>query len=247
MRGQQSGHGPAGDAAVKLMLAKSVSTIPRCLSESAEPDDAAGEVEQVLVETGSAFVADGAKAGSRQPRNGWPAVSGLRPGAWPLRLSFGADLRLPFRPTPLLPPGTGVRSMSTTVIQHVLNRLKEIGVGHVFGVPGDYAFPVNDAICHHPDIKWIGCCNELNAAYAADGYARVHGVGALSTTYGVGELSAINGWPAPTPSTCPCSIWSGCRPCRSRRITRLSTTRWATGSSTSSRSCRRRWCAPVRS
>ncbi|MFJ2267880.1 alpha-keto acid decarboxylase family protein [Streptomyces sp. NPDC087849] len=83
--------------------------------------------------------------------------------------------------------------MSTTVIQHVLNRLKEIGVGHVFGVPGDYAFPVNDAVCHHPDIKWIGCCNELNAAYAADGYARVHGVGALSTTYGVGELSAING------------------------------------------------------
>ncbi|MEV5785463.1 alpha-keto acid decarboxylase family protein [Streptomyces sp. NPDC048448] len=83
--------------------------------------------------------------------------------------------------------------MSTTVIQHVLNRLRDIGVRHVFGVPGDYAFPVDDAIAEHPDIDWIGSCNELNAAYSADGYARVHGIGAVCTTYGVGELSAING------------------------------------------------------
>ena len=41
-------------------------------------------------------------------------------------------------------------------------------------------------------IDWVGCCNELNAGYAADGYARIRGVGAISTTYGVGELSAIN-------------------------------------------------------
>jgi indolepyruvate decarboxylase len=83
--------------------------------------------------------------------------------------------------------------MTTTVIQYVLARLHDIGVGDVFGVPGDYAFAVNDAICEHPDINWIGCCNELNAAYAADGYARVKGVGAVCTTYGVGELSAVNG------------------------------------------------------
>jgi TPP-dependent 2-oxoacid decarboxylase len=37
--------------------------------------------------------------------------------------------------------------------------------------------------------------NELNAAYAADGYARVkeHGLGVVLTTFGVGELSAMNG------------------------------------------------------
>ncbi|GGK25033.1 indole-3-pyruvate decarboxylase [Streptomyces camponoticapitis] len=81
----------------------------------------------------------------------------------------------------------------TTVIQHVLNRLQDIGVKHVFGVPGDYAFPINDAIAQHPDVEWVGNCNELNAAYCADGYARVHGVGAVCTTYGVGELSAICG------------------------------------------------------
>jgi indolepyruvate decarboxylase len=83
--------------------------------------------------------------------------------------------------------------MAKTVIEHVLSRLHEIGITDIFGVPGDYAFSVNDAICNDPNIRWVGCCNELNAAYAADGYARIKGVGALCTTYGVGELSAING------------------------------------------------------
>lgn len=81
--------------------------------------------------------------------------------------------------------------MGTTVIEYVLGRLHEIGITDIFGVPGDFAFPVQDAIVAHPDINWIGDCNELNAAYAADGYARIRGVGAVSTTYGVGELSAI--------------------------------------------------------
>ena len=82
--------------------------------------------------------------------------------------------------------------MAKTVIQHVLARLSDIGVTDVFGVPGDYSFPVNDAICNSRKLRWIGCANELNAAYAADGYARIRGVGAVCTTYGVGELSAIN-------------------------------------------------------
>jgi indolepyruvate decarboxylase len=82
--------------------------------------------------------------------------------------------------------------MNRTVIEHVLSRLHDLGIRDVFGVPGDYAFPVNDAICNS-QLRWVGCCNELNAAYAADGYARVKGLGALCTTYGVGELSALNG------------------------------------------------------
>jgi len=80
-----------------------------------------------------------------------------------------------------------------TVIEYVLSRLREIGVTDIFGVPGDFSFPINDAICHSTQVRWIGCCNELNAAYAADGYARVRGAGAVCTTYGVGELSALNG------------------------------------------------------
>ena len=60
-------------------------------------------------------------------------------------------------------------------------------------MPGDYAFPINNAICDDKELRWIGCCNELNAAYAADGYARINGMSALSTTFGVGELSALCG------------------------------------------------------
>src|SRR6201996_300272 len=83
--------------------------------------------------------------------------------------------------------------MAMTVIQHVLSRLQSIGISDVFGVPGDFSFPACDAISEDPRMRWIGCCNELNAAYAADGYARIKGFGAVCTTYGVGELSAING------------------------------------------------------
>jgi indolepyruvate decarboxylase len=82
---------------------------------------------------------------------------------------------------------------TTTVIDYIVQRIADEGVQHCFGVPGDYAFPVGDAVDSNPNIKWIGCSNELNAAYAADGYARVRGAAMLSTTYAVGELSAING------------------------------------------------------
>src|ERR1700738_946912 len=82
---------------------------------------------------------------------------------------------------------------TTTGIDYIVQRIADEGVQHCFGVPGDYAFPVGDAVDRNPNIKWIGCSNELNASYAADGYARARGAAMLSTTYGVGELSAING------------------------------------------------------
>src|SRR5258708_38285485 len=87
---------------------------------------------------------------------------------------------------------SGDQEKPKTVIQHVLGRLKDIGIGDIFGVAGDFAFPIQDAIVQDPGINWLGCRNELNAAYAADGYARIRGVPALSTTYGVGELGPIS-------------------------------------------------------
>lgn len=80
-----------------------------------------------------------------------------------------------------------------TVAEYAVMRLSELGIDRVFGVPGDYAFPIDDAIEACPALKWIGCANELNAAYAADGYARRNGAAILTTTYAVGELSALNG------------------------------------------------------
>jgi indolepyruvate decarboxylase len=82
---------------------------------------------------------------------------------------------------------------SPTVAEYTLQRLAALGIDKVFGVPGDYAFSVDDAVERITGLDWVGCANELNAAYAADGYARIRGAAILSTTYGVGELSALNG------------------------------------------------------
>lgn len=78
---------------------------------------------------------------------------------------------------------------------YLLERLSQLGVTTVFGVPGDYNLGFLDLVEDSPNLHWAGNCNELNASYAADGFARVKGgsVGALVTTFGVGELSAING------------------------------------------------------
>jgi len=83
--------------------------------------------------------------------------------------------------------------MNPTVAEYALSRLTALGIDRVFGVPGDYAFSIDDAVENVPELQWVGCANELNAAYAADGYARIRGAAILTTTYGVGELSAING------------------------------------------------------
>ncbi len=80
-----------------------------------------------------------------------------------------------------------------SVADYIVRRLAREGINHCFGVAGDYAFPLCDAVDRSPEVKWIGCANELNASYAADGYARIRGAAMLVTTYGVGELSALNG------------------------------------------------------
>lgn len=80
-----------------------------------------------------------------------------------------------------------------TVAPYTLSRLAQLGLDRIFGVPGDYAFAIDDAAELVPGLSWVACANELNAAYAADGYARIRGAAMLSTTYGVGELSALNG------------------------------------------------------
>jgi alpha-keto-acid decarboxylase len=79
-----------------------------------------------------------------------------------------------------------------TVGDYLLDRLAELGVSEIFGVPGDYNLEFLDHIVAHPAIRWVGGANELNAGYAADGYGRLRGMSALVTTFGVGELSAAN-------------------------------------------------------
>ncbi len=77
---------------------------------------------------------------------------------------------------------------------YLAHRLVQLGAPHVFGLPGDFNLSLLDEMLTVPGIVWVGTTNELNAAYAADAYARtVRAPAALVTTYGVGELSAING------------------------------------------------------
>ena len=81
----------------------------------------------------------------------------------------------------------------TTVSEYLVQRFVDLGIDRTFGIPGDFPFPIMDAIEASETMQWIGCVNELNAAYSADGYARMRGAALLCNTYGVGELSAING------------------------------------------------------
>ncbi|AZG48380.1 alpha-keto acid decarboxylase family protein [Gordonia insulae] len=79
-----------------------------------------------------------------------------------------------------------------TVADYLFDRLGELGVDTVFGVPGDFTLGLLDHIDDRDDLSWVGTANELGAGYAADGYARMRGVGVVCSTFGVGELSAIN-------------------------------------------------------
>jgi indolepyruvate decarboxylase len=83
--------------------------------------------------------------------------------------------------------------MKQSIGNFLLRRLQEAGIRHIFGVPGDYNLELLQQLQDAGALKWVGTCNELNASYAADGYARLNGLGALTVTNGVGPLSAING------------------------------------------------------
>jgi indolepyruvate decarboxylase len=83
--------------------------------------------------------------------------------------------------------------MKQSIGNFLLRRLQEVGIQHIFGVPGDYNLEFMQQLEDRGCPKWIGTCNELNGSYAADGYARIRGLAALAVTYGVGSLSVMNG------------------------------------------------------
>jgi Thiamine pyrophosphate enzyme, N-terminal TPP binding domain len=83
--------------------------------------------------------------------------------------------------------------MSITIAEYLLTRLAELGVRYMFGVPGDFNLWFLEQTTQNSDITFVGCCHELNAAYAANGCSRLADVSALATTYGVGELASLAG------------------------------------------------------
>ena len=82
---------------------------------------------------------------------------------------------------------------TVSVGEYLATRFEQIGLKHYFMVPGDYNLVLLDELLSNKNVQQIGCCNELNAAYAAEGYARVKGCAAVVTTFNVGAFSALNG------------------------------------------------------
>jgi TPP-dependent 2-oxoacid decarboxylase len=78
-----------------------------------------------------------------------------------------------------------------SVGQYLTQRLEAIGIKHIFGVVGDYVLNLMDVLLGS-EIELVTTCNELNAGYAADAYARLNRIGALCVTYNVGGLSLVN-------------------------------------------------------
>src|SRR5215475_14362154 len=97
----------------------------------------------------------------------------------------------------------------------LLRRLEEAGIGHLFGVPGDFNLELLQQLDDAGRLRWIGTCSELNASYAADGYARLNGLGALTVTNAVGALSAINGIAGSYAEHVPVILITGSIPLRS--------------------------------
>ena len=83
------------------------------------------------------------------------------------------------------------KANNATVGTYLAKRLEQAGIRHIFGVPGDYVLDFFD-ILEESNLNVVCNCNELNAGYAADAYARLNGVSGVCVTYGVGGLSLLN-------------------------------------------------------
>ena len=70
------------------------------------------------------------------------------------------------------------RPTTTTIGAYLLKRLHELGIGHIFGVPGDFVLGFMADI-EASSIELINTCDEQGAGFAADAYARLKGLGAF--------------------------------------------------------------------
>jgi len=80
---------------------------------------------------------------------------------------------------------------SYTIGTLLLDRLYKLGLHHIFGIPGDYVLTLYKLIEESP-IRHIGTTREDCAGFAADAYARIHGIGGACVTYCVGGLNMVN-------------------------------------------------------
>ena len=79
-----------------------------------------------------------------------------------------------------------------TLSNYIIDQLKECGVGHVFGVTGDYVLDFCEELNNSKKIKFINVTDESHAGFAADAYARINGIGCVCATYNVGSFKLVN-------------------------------------------------------
>ena len=80
---------------------------------------------------------------------------------------------------------------SERLAEHILRRIKETGVEHTFGIPGDFVLPFY-AVQAATSLQTVVMTHEPSVGFAADAYARIRGLGVAITTYGAGGLNMIN-------------------------------------------------------
>ncbi|KAK3385873.1 thiamine diphosphate-binding protein [Podospora didyma] len=96
-----------------------------------------------------------------------------------------------------------------TVGDYLAERLAQIGIRHHFVVPGDYNLILLDKLAACPQLKEVGCANELNCSMAAEGYARANGASVCVVTFSVGAISAFNGTGSAFAENLPLILVSG--------------------------------------
>ena len=79
-----------------------------------------------------------------------------------------------------------------SVADFLVERLENSGVNHIFGVPGDYVLQFIRRINESGKLNFVNTTDENHAGFAADAYARVHGIGCVCATYNVGALKLCN-------------------------------------------------------
>ena len=78
-----------------------------------------------------------------------------------------------------------------SVSEFLIERLENAGIKHIFGVPGDYILHFISDLSNSK-IKFVNTTDENHAGFAADAYARTHGIGCVCATYNVGALKLCN-------------------------------------------------------
>ncbi|MFL6370407.1 MAG: alpha-keto acid decarboxylase family protein [Nitrososphaeraceae archaeon] len=107
--------------------------------------------------------------------------------------------------------------LSQNVGGYIIQRLYDNGVRHIFGVPGDFVLGFYQELIESNKLKIINTCDEQGAAFAADAYARINGLGVVCVTYCVGGLKIVNATAQAFAEKSPLVVISGAPGIKERR------------------------------